>query len=694
MKIDRKELVTRHNPVLDHFDPFSPLSIGNGEIVFTADITGFQTFSNESENAVPLCTMAQQGFHSYPGMEDRQPGYSKLKLKNYTCGSRQVGYMSEPEGQEELFNGLRINPHRANLFRLSLFQNVEEADDGAAQETFSELDLSSCSGFFQKLDLWEGLLSGRMFLCGREIVSEACCHPARDILSYRIKSEMLTEGRLALKLAFPYPSHKIDGSDWQNAAAHTSRLKKAGNPGVYVIERLIDAFRYKLLVHIAGRGTFSQLDEHSFLISTDDDNLEFSLELITPGNTPASEKSISHKDCRAAAAVFWKRFWSDGAVVELKDSRDPRALELERRIILSRYLTAIQCSGSLPPQETGLTCNSWYGKFHLEMHFWHAGFFPLWGNPEMLENSLRYYRSIAAKAEERAAAQGYKGLRWPKMTDPDGYDSPSEIGPFLCWQQPHFIIMAEILYRTGTNGGLIEEYGDLVFKSAEFMADYPLYNSETDTFSLGPPLIPAQENHRPEETLNPVFELEYWKLGLDIAVEWQILTGREVPEKWSLVRDKLAVPPINDVLKVYKAHENCDDTYGRYASDHPSFLIAFSFFSGRDVDPTVMARSLDLVLEDWDINSLWGWDFPVMAMCAARLGRTEEAMDLLLMQADKNTYTPNGHNAQRPKTDLPLYLPGNGALLLAVAMIAGSDPDFSENENWVFHSEGFKPFPF
>src|SRR5205814_1829301 len=70
----------------------------------------------------------------------------------------------------------------------------------------------------------------------------------------------------------------------------------------------------------------------------------------------------------AAAAGRWQRFWTSGAAVDLSESRDSRAPELERRVVLSQYLTAIQCSGSMPPQETGLTVNSWYGKFHLEMH--------------------------------------------------------------------------------------------------------------------------------------------------------------------------------------------------------------------------------------------------------------------------------------------------------------------------------------
>ena len=83
------------------------------------------------------------------------------------------------------------------------------------------------------------------------------------------------------------------------------------------------------------------------------------------------------RQTRAAARKHWNKFWSTGGAIDLSGSKDPRWQELERRIVLSQYLTAIQCAGSYPPQETGLTYNSWYGKFHLEMHWWHAAHFAL-----------------------------------------------------------------------------------------------------------------------------------------------------------------------------------------------------------------------------------------------------------------------------------------------------------------------------
>lgn len=63
---------------------------------------------------------------------------------------------------------------------------------------------------------------------------------------------------------------------------------------------------------------------------------------------------------------------------------------------------------------------------------------------------------------------------------------------------------------------------------------------------------------------------------------------------------------------------------------------------------------------------------PLTALTATRLGLPDRAVDALLTQVQPNTYLPNGHNYQ--EGCLPLYLPGNGGLLAAVAlMCAGYD---------------------
>ncbi len=103
----------------------------------------------------------------------------------------------------------------------------------------------------------------------------------------------------------------------------------------------------------------------------------------------------------------------------------------------------------------------------------------------------------------------------------------------------------------------------------------------------------------------------------------------------------------------------------------------------------------------------------MIAMTAARLGETEKAVDILLNDGPGNTYMPNGHCPQRSdmvrkpgggpaRNEIAVYLPANGALLSAVAMMAGgwdgaptgvTAPGFPKNGEWTVRAEGFVPLP-
>ena len=75
--IDRAALVRRHDPFIRKLDPLAPLSVGNGTFAFTADVTGLQTFPEEYESQMPLCTLAQWGWHTSP----RPPGLEGKELR-------------------------------------------------------------------------------------------------------------------------------------------------------------------------------------------------------------------------------------------------------------------------------------------------------------------------------------------------------------------------------------------------------------------------------------------------------------------------------------------------------------------------------------------------------------------------------------------------------------------------------------
>src|SRR5919198_4628638 len=324
------------------------------------------------------------------------------------------------------------------------------------------------------------------------------------------------------------------------------------------------------------------------------------------------------------------------------------------------------------------------------MHWWHAAHFALWNRLPLLERSLGWYDSVLPAARELARSQGYAGARWPKMVGPEGRDSPSPVGPLLVWQQPHPIFYAELCYLSRPTRETLARYRRVVFESAEFMASYAYF--ERGRYVLGPPLIPAQENHPPRETWNPTFELSYWAHGLKTAQRWRERLGLGREPAWDAVVANLSALPARG--GVYLAHENCPQTLTERNYDLPSMLCALGVLPGEGVERETMRRTLFKVLKEWQWDKTWGWDYPAAAMTAARLGETKTAVDALLMEAEKNRYLVSGHNWQRP--GLPCYLPGNGGLLYAVALMAGGwrgapsahAPGFPADGSWTVRAEG------
>eukprot|EP01051_Picozoa_sp_SAG22_P017729 SAG22_NODE_2805_length_2196_cov_1.859323_1_plen_174_part_10 len=73
-KIDREQVVRRHNVVFKHDklpaklgpnETFAVLTVGNGEMGFTADLTGLQSLNNSFHTpSYPLYTLSNWGWHS------------------------------------------------------------------------------------------------------------------------------------------------------------------------------------------------------------------------------------------------------------------------------------------------------------------------------------------------------------------------------------------------------------------------------------------------------------------------------------------------------------------------------------------------------------------------------------------------------------------------------------------------------
>ncbi len=677
-KIDRRALVARNNPRVEAMDTLASLSVGNGGFAFTVDATGLQSFPEAYSAGVPLGTMSDWGWHSSPNTERYSPEES-WKEYDFGRGHKEL-YATQIKGdrrREAAVDWLRVNPHRLHLGTVGLALGA---------------DASAVKSISQKLDMWQGRIESRFVYRGKRYDVQTACDSERDMIAAKVASE----GKIAVDLRFPYPKmgHCDDACDWTKDDRHSTEML-GGDGNSALIKRTIDATVYYVTLRWQGKAKLRRTGKNRLQLVAYGKELSFTCEYSE--NQDAAQLSCAEVMARSAA--HWQEYWQKGAAVDFSLCRDPRAKELERRVVLSQYLLAIQDAGDTPPQETGLTYNSWYGKFHLEMILWHQAQFALWGHPELLDRSLSWYFKAEPAARKIAQRQGFKGVRWMKMTDPDGGEAPSKVGSFLIWQQPHLIYLAELLYRADPSPQVLEKYARLVEETAEFMADFATYDKAADRYTLRG-CIAAQETLPAATTVNPPFELSYWHCALGIAQRWRERLGEGRNALWDDILDKIS--PLADKDSLYLAAETQPDTYSneRMYSDHPAVMGAVGLLplNPRQVDVAKMKKTEQWIWNNWKWDTSWGWDYPMMAMGAARMHEPENAVGALLMDEVKNTYLINGHNYQSPR--LRLYLPGNGGLLLAVGMMcAGWDgspmpnPGFPDNGDWNVKWEGLKPLP-
>ena len=686
-KINRLKLVERNSPIVTQFDSLSSLSVGNGNFAMTVDATGLQTYPETYKNGVPLGTQSQWGWHSFTNPDNYK---FEETLKTYDFRGKDEVYTVQFKGKgrnHEAANWYRSNPHRLHLGYVGL---------ELTKTNGSKVAQSDIKDIHQKLNLWDGAIESKYIIEGNLVAVKTACDPEKDEIKAEISSSLILKDQLNINLKFPYPTgkHADDATDWNVPEKHTTEIIEEGE-GYCILKRTLDNDAYFVQLHWTGKAAVKEKAPHYFILNPESDHFEFTCSF---SKEFPSEQKVLMTDVMQKASDYWQWFWKEGGAVDFSKCTDDRAAELERRIVLSQYLMAIQCAGNIPPQETGLTYNSWFGKFHLEMHWWHAVHFALWNRIELLERSLDWYTKAYPVAKSIAERQGFDGVRWMKMTDPSAIEAPSSVGSFLIWQQPHYIYMAELVYRDHPTAEVAEKYGKLVEETARFMASFATYNELENRYVLKG-LIPAQETLRAAETVNPPFELSYWHYAMEVAQKWRERAGKSRNKQWDELIDKLS--PLAHKEGLYLAAEDAVDTYKdiRFTSDHPAVLGAMGILPQcKLVQADYMKNTLHWIWDNWNWNKTWGWDYPMTAMCAARLGEPDKAVGALLMNKRTNTYLINGHNYQDGR--LRVYLPGNGGLLTAVAMMcAGWDgntvdtPGFPKDGSWDVMWEDLKVMP-
>lgn len=675
--IDRETVVRRHNVHSAQFTPHSPAQVGNGKFAFGMDITGLQTF-------IPFNTLSDWSWHSFPLPSGMKPeDFEPVMLETY---GKPLPYWLANPSQPVLSAWLEGNPHRFNLGRIGMI--LIKADGTEAQT--ADIEYAS-----QTIDLWEGIVYSRFELEGREVFVQTACHPDKDMIGVVIKSELIAGGRLKVFFDFPYPDNKgymnFVGS-YNHPLAHRSTLIPQ-SPHSAIIRRKMDDVHYQaVLSWDTSARLYRQTDTaHRFVLKPENSKeLSFICRFSPDEETEKTQQSATNT--LQASREGWKKYWQSGAAIDLSGSKDPRWKELERRIVLSQYVMRLNEAGLYPPQEAGLVNNGWYGRFHFEMIWWHGVHYSLWNRAELFDRYLGVYRDFFKEAKKRAQTEERGGVRWPKCTGNFNREWPCLEHGLLIWQQPHPIYFAEMEYRIRKNRQTIEKWKEIVFQTAEYMADYAHYDSIGDRYVLGPPLVVVSENTTPWISKNPAFELGYWRYGLRTALAWQKRLGLPEKRKWKEVLEKLS--PLPQQEDVYTTYEGIENMWTKYNWGHPALIGTFGMLPGDGVNPETFRKTLEKIETTWDFKRVWGWDFPMMAMAAARCGQPKLAIDYLLYQSPQFQFDIHGLATGGPYP----YFPSNGGLLAAVAMMCGGwdgskgeYPGFPKDGSWTVRAEGFIP---
>jgi hypothetical protein len=597
-----------------------------------------------------------------------------------------VPYNQPNPAEADISNWLIQNPQRVNLGNIGFSFGGDKV---------SESDLEQTS---QVLDLWSGKITSSFVYKGSRVEIETSADPAADAVGISVKSDLLSTGALGLFFDFPYSDrNKFDAPYvglWNATSSHsTVHTQTADNEAT--IQHTLDTTSYFMTAQWAGKGTVKgpASGTHRYVLTTTGSK---SLELTVAYSPTRPTSSTSYKSLAKASQTWWRTFWTSGAFIDLTGVKNPNATELQRRIILSQYLLAANSASSNPPQESGLVNNGWYGKFHLEMVLWHTLPFARWNQfPLFWRSQPNMYHRYLQSSLDRAAAQGYKGARWGKMTDPTGRDAPGEINSLLIWQQPHPMYFAEVEYRAYSNASTLERWDEILTATADFMVSFAYHNSSTGVYDLGPPMYPVSENTNPNATINPTFELAYWRFGLDVAARWKQRAGKPVPEEWATVRDNLAPLPVAD--DTYVTYEGIPNmwTDNSTTNDHPAMSGIFGLLpppaSGPPLNQTILKNTAAKIRDTWALEESYGWDFSMLAMNSLRLGDVDQAIEYLLhpiFQFDDAGYPVGGSRVPTP------YFPNSASLLIAMAMMAGGwdgEPGPHFPKGWDVSVEGFSP---
>ena len=339
--IPRYDIVSRYSPVRNASSTSTPMQVGNGFFAFGADITGLQTFQ-------PWAIMSDWGWKN----DSLPAGVTEEDILAYR-GVVWDGVQYEFGGPAAPQQWLISNPNRANLGRVGLlFKDAQGVIENVTEAALGDVH--------QQLDLWTGRMTSNFTVQGHDVSVETFAAQGSSAVAFSIHSDLLSAGRLGLFLDFPWN----DGSQkfqapfvgyWNVTANHTTQLKVGSGLGANVQAEINHTeVAATVFTSIGGGSSFiisrDSPASHRYSITPSSPSSSFSIVIsysLVPSTSIPTATAVAE-----GSTTTWADYWSYSGFIDVyTGSTDPRADELQRRVVLSRYLMRVNEAGHTPPQE-------------------------------------------------------------------------------------------------------------------------------------------------------------------------------------------------------------------------------------------------------------------------------------------------------------------------------------------------------
>lgn len=299
---------------------------------------------------------------------------TKCSINDYTgvpvlTHGRNVSYEVPDPALPDVTQWLIGNPNRVNLGRIGLRYNNDT------------LKADKISDTYQKLDLWNGTITSTFKVDGFDVRIVTQGDFASDAVSFKVESELVQSGDLAVEMDFPYPpihtttyKYEVFAGVYNFPTNHTTRIVRQLSENVAHIRHEMQETKYFVNLRWPKKSPLSldrlepansdAITAHRYTLSqsvhgSKTTQLSFTAHFSPFKAVPDTPKAIMQKN-----RGDWNDYWKEGGFVDLTQSSNPNATELQRRIIQSQYHVRVNSAGTgQPPQESGLMNNGWYGEW-------------------------------------------------------------------------------------------------------------------------------------------------------------------------------------------------------------------------------------------------------------------------------------------------------------------------------------------